>query len=101
MLKHCVRLYGEIINIGPWDYQYQSVEVTPAQYDNEGNETEPAGYKDEARNPLPDGAEIIEVDVYQDSEGAWRVVEAVVAPTTEERLAAAEQALLAIMEAMS
>ena len=38
MLKECVVLNGKVINIGPWDYRVEEVEVTPAVIDEETKE---------------------------------------------------------------
>ena len=93
MIKPCVRLNGEIINIGPWDELIRRVEVSPAQYDEEGNETTPAAYEDIATNPLPDGAEIVELDVYQDADGAWRPVGTSAPPSMADKMDLMQAAL--------
>jgi len=46
--KECVLLDGKIINIGPWDY---------------GSDSE--------TNPLPAGAEVLDLEVYQNDDGGW------------------------------
>lgn len=69
MIKNCVVLNGEIINIGDWDYQLQPVEITPAEYDEEGNVTKEAVYEDQAMNPLPEGAAVEERDIVEDPDG--------------------------------
>lgn len=80
MMKTCVIHNGQIINIGEWDEQIQPFEVglrevSPAEYDADGNlikeaVTEPV-YEDRVTNPLPEGAEIVEIDVTQDADGGW------------------------------
>lgn len=72
MIKSCVLLNGQVINIGDWDYQYEQVEVTPAVVDEETKEIiTPAEYETVARNPLPEGAIIEEVEVTQNADGGW------------------------------
>lgn len=71
MLKKCIVLNGQVINIGPWDYQYERVEVEPAEYDEEGNLVKEAVYEEIARNPLPEGAEEVEIEVCQAEDGGW------------------------------
>lgn len=73
VVKLCVfDIDGNLINIGEWD-------------DKGGS------------NPLPDGAytEVREV-VYSDDHG-WRLADAPIPPTTQERLEAAEQAIIMLM----
>ena len=50
MMKTSVLLDGKVINIGSWDYQLEDGMPT---------------------NPLPDGAEEIEIEVVQDAGGGW------------------------------
>lgn len=83
MQKPCVVLNGQIINIGPWDDQ-------------------------NGENPLPEGAEIVEMEVEQDEMGGWYVVghEPPEAPQQkiarlEAELAAAREENLTIMEAVA
>lgn len=71
MLKTCVVLNGEIINIGPWDYRVEPVEVEPAEYDKDGNLVKEAVYENIARNPLPEGAVEVEMEVCQADDGSW------------------------------
>lgn len=80
MLKQCVKLVNEIINIGPWDYQY--IEVDGVQV---------------AQNPLPEGAVVVEIDVFQDADGGWKATGTAVTPTIEERMQAAEDALTSLL----
>lgn len=99
MQKVCVVINGQVINIGPWDYQYEQVEVTPSVVDEETNEViREAEYQQVARNPLPEGALFETRDFEYDDVHGWFEVGIVKAPTLEERLAIAEQALLMMME---
>lgn len=54
MMKTCVILNGQIINIGEWDYQYTEIN---------GEQT--------AQNPFPDGATIGERAMEQDADEVW------------------------------
>lgn len=61
MKKECILLDGKVINIGPWDYQMQAEIAT---------------------NPLPKGAEVVELEVDQKEDGGWYAVE-YAAPATD------------------
>jgi hypothetical protein len=63
MIKECVILNDEVINIGPWDYNRQQVLVSPAEYDDEGSITKEAEYEEQTTNPLPEGATIDEREI--------------------------------------
>lgn len=69
MLRKCVMLYGEIINIGDWDYQIQEVELKPARYDEEGNFLEEAICDSRITNPLPEGAKMVEIEIDEGPDG--------------------------------
>lgn len=71
MIKTCVVLNGEIINIGEWDYQMQEFEVSPAVFDEEGNVIEDAVTEERPTNPLPEGAIIVELDIEFDENHGW------------------------------
>jgi hypothetical protein len=84
MLKVCVVHEGRVINFGPWDYQIRAVQVGEEDYEIEptkdvDGETIPAVmgkrpiYEERETNPLPDGAEIVEMDVIYDEDHGWRV----------------------------
>jgi hypothetical protein len=117
VIKQCVVLNGQVINIGPWDYKVEpvqigtqtvqvgveTIEIEPAEYDEEGNlikegvfeerpiyEEQPI-YEDQATNPLPDGAEVVELDVEYSEEYGWRVVGSPIPETPAEKLARLEQ----------
>lgn len=75
MIKDVILLNGDVINIGPWDYMYQDIEVSPEETDEHGSITKPALFEKKATNPLPEEAEIIQMEVAEDSEGGLRIVE--------------------------
>lgn len=56
-LTECVVLNGKVINIGPWDYKEQYVEVTKGVYEKR------------IRNPIPEGAEIVMKEVVEGPDG--------------------------------
>lgn len=86
MMKTCVfDAVGNLINIGEWDYREEQVVSKSAIIDEETQEVvEPAEYETILRNPLPDGAYSEEKEVYQDDDGAWRIV-GTAAPKTPEQ----------------
>jgi hypothetical protein len=89
MLKECVILNGQIINIGPWDYQIQQVQV--------GGDEENPIYEDQEMNPLPDGATFDQRDFEYDPDRGWyEVGTAFTDPDAE--LAAAIQAATTLTE---
>ena len=90
MLKECVVLNGQIINIGPWDYQIQPVQVG---IDDEGNPI----YEDQITNPLPEGAVIEQRDFTYDDIRGWYETGVPKPPTAEERLKAIEDTILSLM----
>jgi hypothetical protein len=57
MIKSCVLTNGMVEHIGEWNYQF---------IDIDGEQI--------PQNPLPEGAVIVDLEVYQDADGAWRVV---------------------------
>ena len=92
MLKTCIfDKYGNLINIGDWDYKIEPVEVEPAEYDPDTGEMikEPV-YEDRPTNPLPAGAYSEEREVVQDEDGGWRLADAPQPETPEQRIAALE-----------
>ena len=72
MMKSCVVLNGEIINIGEWD-------------DMNGG------------NPMPEGAVIEERDFEYDEDRGWYEVGTYPEPTAQERIEALEAALLEVV----
>ncbi|XID92509.1 hypothetical protein ACF3MZ_29280 [Paenibacillaceae bacterium WGS1546] len=86
MMRECVVLNGQVINIGPWDYQIQSLEVSPEERDEEGNIIKEAVYEDRPSNPLPDGAEIIEMEIVEGPDGGLYPAEQLPGPSEVERL---------------
>lgn len=56
---------GEIINIGPWDYQITKVETGEIGEDGE------AVLVDQVGNPLPEGAVSGMAEVVQGPDGGW------------------------------
>lgn len=85
MMKECVVLRGEVINIGPWEYNIQPVEVKPAEYDEEGNIIKEAVYEARPTNPLPEGAEIVEIEIVEGPDGGLYPAD-YVPPKTPEQL---------------
>lgn len=72
MMKSCVLLNGQVINIGEWDYQIEQVELKPAVIDEETQEIiEPAEYEEVVRNPMPDGAVVEERDFGYSEDRGW------------------------------
>ena len=88
MLKECVILNGQIVNIGEWDYQIQQVRI---------GEDEPPVYEDMITNPLPEGATIEHRDFEYDPDRGWYEVGTVTPPTAEDRLATMESALMELL----
>lgn len=68
MMKKCVVLNGAVINIGEWDFQVTKVEVGLSE------SGEPI-YEEHVMNPLPDGSEVLELEVAQNEDGGWYAVE--------------------------
>lgn len=93
MMKNCVIHNGKIINIGDWDYQIQSVEVTPAVLDEDGNVVTEAVYEDQATNPLPEGATITERDFEYDADRGWYETGTSAPTTDKERVALLQEAV--------
>ncbi|OAZ49764.1 XkdW family protein [Paenibacillus polymyxa] len=85
MIKDCVVLNDEVINIGPWDYKLQQVLKSPAEYNDEGKITKEAVYEDRITNPLPEGATIEEREIEVAPDGGL-VVKGSVQPTSDELL---------------
>ncbi|MMZ48456.1 hypothetical protein D1872_101260 [compost metagenome] len=69
MIKECVVLNDEAINIGPWDYKFQQVLMSPAEYDDEGNVVKEAAYEEQITNPLPEGATIEQREIEEAPDG--------------------------------
>lgn len=67
MMKECAVLNGKVINIGPWDYMVQDVEVG---LDEAGNSI----YEDRITNPLPEGTIIEEREFEYSEDYGWREV---------------------------
>lgn len=86
MMRECVILDGQVINIGPWDYQIQTFEVSPEERDEEGNIIKDAVYEDRPTIPLPDGAEIIEMEIVEGPDGGLYPVGQLPGPSEVERL---------------
>ncbi|WP_348623637.1 hypothetical protein ABFT51_24020 [Paenibacillus peoriae] len=85
MIKECVVLNDEVINIGPWDYNRQQVLLSPAEYDDEGKVTKEAVYEEQTTNPLPEGATIEEREIEVAPDGGL-VIKGSVQPTGDELL---------------
>ncbi|ODA08733.1 hypothetical protein [Paenibacillus polymyxa] len=85
MIKECVVLNDEVINIGPWDYKRQQVQMSPAEYNDEGKATKEAVYEEQTMNPLPEGATIEEREVEVAPDGGL-IVKGSVQPTSDELL---------------
>lgn len=81
MLKECVILNGKVINIGPWDYQYKEI-----------------GGKQIAMNPLPEGAEIVEMEVVEGPDGGLYPAGYVPPETSDKKIARLEAELAAARE---
>lgn len=71
MLKECVILNGQIINIGQWDYQIMRVEIEPAKINDAGDIIMEAVYEDRVTNPIPEGAVIEQRNFIQNSDSGW------------------------------
>lgn len=71
MMKNCVLLNGNLENVGEWNYDIRSVEVTPAVKDEDGNIAAEAVYEDQTFNPLPEGATTEQREVIQNADGGW------------------------------
>jgi hypothetical protein len=85
MMKDCVILNGQNINVGPWDYQIQQVEV---------GENDPPTYEDVITNPLPEGATTEQRDMEYDPDRGWYEVGTVPTPNIEERTQLVENWIL-------
>ncbi|MED4726985.1 hypothetical protein P9597_02320 [Aneurinibacillus migulanus] len=68
MIKECVVLNGTVINIGPWDYKKINIQL-PTE---EGQEPK---YEEIITNPLPEGAEIVELEIAEGPDGGLYPVE--------------------------
>lgn len=91
MRKECVILNGRVINIGPWDYQYQMVQVGE---DEEGNPI----YEERAMNPMPEGAVIEEREIEIGPDGGLYVVGEPRPESPEQKIARLESELAATRE---
>ncbi|QYK68255.1 XkdW family protein [Paenibacillus sp. S02] len=78
MIKECVMLNGEVINIGPWDYRVQPIMTG---LDEQGKPI----YEEQPTNPLPEGAVIEEREI-ETAEDGGLVVKGSVQPTSAELL---------------
>jgi hypothetical protein len=94
MLKQCVILNGQIINIGEWDYQMQPFELEPPQYNEEGELIKEGVYEDRPTNPFPEGTTTEERNVEYDADRGWYEVGMVALPTIEERMRITEDWIL-------
>lgn len=87
MIRQCVVLNGQVINIGEWDYQTEQVETKPAIIDEETQEAiEPAEYETVIRNPLPDGAEFVDIEVVVGADGGLYPADYTPPKTDKERI---------------
>ena len=86
MTKECVIKDGKIINIGEWNEQRDSIEISPAEYDEDGNIIKEAVYVEQVMNPFPDGATIEEREFEYDPDRGWYEVGTSPEPTAEEKL---------------
>lgn len=100
MMKTCVVLNGNIINIGEWDYQIQPFELSPAVLDEEGNVVTEAVYEDRATNPLPVGAVLEERDFEYDSERGWYEVGTSAPSSPQDRITELEQTVADLIAVM-
>ncbi|AWB45268.1 hypothetical protein DCC85_14235 [Paenibacillus sp. CAA11] len=80
MIKECVLLNGQVINIGPWDYQKERVLINPG-------EDEPL-FEERINNPLPEDAEIVEMEVTQSEDGGWYAKDYLPQPSELDRMGA-------------
>lgn len=80
MLKECVVLNDQVINIGPWDYQVQQVEVGQ-------DDTGQPIYEDRQTNPLPDGAIVQEIEIVEGKDGGLYPADYVAPETDAEKIA--------------
>lgn len=80
MLKECVLLNDQVINIGPWDYQIQQIEVGQ---DEAGQPI----YEDRQANPLPDGAIVQEIEIIEGPDGGLYPADYTPIETDAEKLA--------------
>ncbi|MMZ58868.1 hypothetical protein D1872_208650 [compost metagenome] len=83
MRKECVVLNGEVINIGPWDYKIQSMQVIPAEFNEDGSVIKDAVYEEQIMNPLPEGAVIEEREIEVAPDGGL-IVKGSAQPTSDE-----------------
>jgi len=98
VIKTCVfDADGNLINIGEWDEQIQSIEIEPAAYDEEGNLIEDAVYEDQPTNPLPAGAYTEEREVVYDERYGWRLADQPAPVSDKDRIEALEAALLEVI----
>ncbi|MCU6797992.1 hypothetical protein OB236_38295 [Paenibacillus sp. WQ 127069] len=85
MMKECVLHNGKVINIGPWDYRIQPVQVGVEEVILESEreidgEIIPAVieyrpiYEDQITNPIPEGSVIEQKEVEQDADDGWYVI---------------------------
>jgi len=98
MMKECVVLNGQVINIGPWDFQIQRVEVEPAEYDEEGNVVKEPVFEEIVTNPLPEGAEIVEMEVVEGPDGGLYPAGYTPPETPQQKIARLEAELAAARE---
>ncbi|MGR6765347.1 hypothetical protein ACU1JV_26625 [Paenibacillus sp. T2-29] len=78
MIKECVILNGEVINIGPWDYRKQQVQTG---VDKDQNPI----YEEQVTNPLPEGVVIEEREIEVAPDGGL-IVKGSAQPTSHELL---------------
>jgi hypothetical protein len=78
MIKECVVLNGDVINIGPWDYYKQQVQTG---IDGNGSPI----YEEQVTNPLPEGAATEEREIEVSPDGGL-IVKDSVQPTDNELL---------------
>lgn len=97
MLKECVIVNGQIINVGPWDYRIQPFELQAPIYNEAGELVQEGVYEDRPTNPLPEGATTEQRDFEYDSERGWYEVGTSTPPNAEQRLASMESALLELL----
>lgn len=75
MIKKCITLNGQIINIGEWDYKKQRQMVSPAEKNENGDIVKEAEYEDIVTNPLPNGTIEEDIDIVKAEDGCLYAVD--------------------------
>jgi len=100
MLKTCwFDKDGNLINIGPWDYRIERVEVEPPEYDpNTGDLIREGVYEDRVTNPLPEGAYTAEIEIVEGPDGGLYPAGYTPPETPQQKIARLEAELAASRE---